>query len=79
MLKIIQFTSLVIFIALSIFNIATHNFTFVPYTSLLLGVIFLVTGIIELQKDKKKFANYFAGYILIAATLYNFFVFIQGF
>ncbi|MEC1398081.1 hypothetical protein [Peribacillus simplex] len=45
---------LVIFVlALSAYQLITGNFELMPYSMLFLGAIMLVTGLVELQEDKK--------------------------
>lgn len=52
-----------------------RNFDLMPFMILSLGAFMLVTGLVELQKDRRKFE----GYMCIVASLFIFFVSIQGF
>lgn len=79
MLKLLRIILSVAVIALSIFSLITENNEFIakiiPYLMLLLGASMLVTGLIELQKNKKGFW----GYMSIVVSLFVFFVAIKGF
>jgi hypothetical protein len=72
--KLLRMILSIIAVALSVFGLITEN-NVIPYLLLLLGASMLITGLIELQKDKKGFW----GYIGIAGSLFLFFVVIQGF
>lgn len=75
MLKIVRiFLSIVVFV-LAGFMLLTQNFEYMSYLMLLLGVSILLTGVIELKKDKYAFT----GYLSIFAALFVFYVSIQGF
>ncbi|MFS0762316.1 MULTISPECIES: DUF3953 domain-containing protein [Peribacillus] len=65
----------IIVLALSAYQLITENFELMPYSMLFLGAIMLVTGLSELQKDRKGFW----GYMSIGISLFVFFVSIQGF
>ncbi|MFD6210424.1 MULTISPECIES: DUF3953 domain-containing protein [unclassified Peribacillus] len=65
----------IIVLALSAYQLITENFELMPYSMLFLGAIMLVTGLSELQKDRKGFW----GYMSIVISLFVFFVSIQGF
>jgi hypothetical protein len=74
-LKIVRVTLAIIVIALSEYQLITGNFVLMPYSMLFLGATMLVTGLVELQKDRKRFW----GYMSIVISLFLFFVSIQGF
>lgn len=65
----------IITLGLIVYTKITENYNFTSYMFLLLGLIILLGGIRELQKDRKNFW----GYIGIIASLFVFFVSIQGF
>ncbi|MED3908378.1 DUF3953 domain-containing protein [Peribacillus simplex] len=66
---------LVIFVlALSAYQLITGNFELMPYSMLFLGAIMLVTGLVELQEDRK---GGFLGCVVV--SLFLFFVSMQGF
>ncbi len=75
MIKIIRVIFSIITIALSGYSLATQNFEFMPFMMFSLGVTMLVTGLTELKRKPKSFW----GYMNIAASLFVFFVSIQGF
>ncbi|MFE4814435.1 DUF3953 domain-containing protein [Peribacillus simplex] len=74
-MKIVRVTLAIIVIALSAYQLITENFELMPYSMLFLGATMLVTGLVELQKDRKRFG----GYMSIVVSLFLFFVSIQGF
>lgn len=65
----------IIVLALSDYQQITQNFELMPYSMLVLGTMMLVTGLAELQKDRKGFW----GYMSIIVSLFAFFVSIQEF
>ncbi|MFS0605579.1 DUF3953 domain-containing protein [Peribacillus frigoritolerans] len=65
----------IIVLALSAYQLITENFELMPYSMLFLRSIMLVTGLAELQKDRKGFW----GYMSIVVSSFLFFVSIQGF
>ncbi|MGM1033685.1 MAG: DUF3953 domain-containing protein [Bacillota bacterium] len=65
----------IIVLALSAYQLITENFELMPYSMLFLGAIMLVTGLAELQKDRKGFW----GYMSLVASSFLFYVSIQGF
>jgi len=75
LLKIIRAISSVIGIVLAGYGLVTQNFKFMPFMMFSLGITMLVAGLIELKRKPKSFW----GYMNIAATLFLFFVSIQGF
>ncbi|CAH0314163.1 hypothetical protein SRABI96_05136 [Peribacillus sp. Bi96] len=74
-MKMIRIILAIIVLALSAYQLITENFELMPYSMLFLGAIMLVTGLSELQKDRKGFW----GYMSIVISLFVFFVSIQGF
>lgn len=74
MLKILRIIFSVIVITLAGYSLITKNFEFMSYLMLFLGAFMLVTGLVELQKDRKRFE----GYMFIIVSLFIFFVSIQG-
>ena len=75
MLKIFRIILSIITMGLSVFSLITKNFEYIPYLMLSLGATMLVAGLIELQKNSKEFWGYFG----IVASLFVFYVAIQGF
>ncbi|MEP9409706.1 DUF3953 domain-containing protein [Peribacillus frigoritolerans] len=65
----------IIVLALSAYQLITENFELMPYSMLFLGAIMLVTGLAELQKDRKGFW----GYMSLVVSSFFFYVSIQGF
>ncbi|MBT2664196.1 YczI family protein [Bacillus sp. ISL-4] len=63
-----------IVLAVSVYQLITGNFDLMPYSMLFLGALMLVTGLVELQKDRK---GGFFGCVVV--SLFLFFVSIQGF
>jgi hypothetical protein len=75
MLKRLRIFLSVIVLILSVYSLITQNFKLMPYSMFLLGAIILVTGLMELKKDKKEFW----GYVCIIVSLFAVYVSIQGF
>ena len=65
----------VIVVILSGYSLLTQSFKVMPYSMLLLSALILVTGLIELQKNKKEFW----GYLCIVVSLFALSGSIQGF
>ncbi|MFD2170883.1 DUF3953 domain-containing protein [Tumebacillus lipolyticus] len=65
----------IVVIVLSSYSLLTKDFEWMPYSMLFLGAFFLSSGVIELQKEGKRFL----GYMTIVVSLFIFFVSIQGF
>ena len=65
----------IVVIVLSGYSLITHTFELMPYYMFFLGVLILVTGLAELQKDRKGFW----GYMNIAISLFIFFASTQAF
>ncbi|MET3317557.1 DUF3953 domain-containing protein [Peribacillus butanolivorans] len=74
-MKIVRIILAIIVLALSAYQLITWNFELMPYSMLFLGAIMLVTGLAELQKDRKGFS----GYMSIVVSSFLFFVSILGF
>ncbi|MDM5291889.1 DUF3953 domain-containing protein [Peribacillus simplex] len=64
----------VVVLVLSSYSLITET-ELMPYYMFFLGALSLVTGLVELQKDRKGFW----GYMSIVISLFVFFVSIQGF
>jgi Protein of unknown function (DUF3953) len=75
MLKGLRVFLSVIVVMLSGYSLLTQSFKLMPYSMLLLSALILVTGFIELQKNKKEFW----GYVCIVVSLFALSGFIQGF
>ncbi|PEJ33297.1 hypothetical protein CN689_12260 [Peribacillus butanolivorans] len=75
MLKILRIAFSIIVLILSGYGLITENFELSSYMIFFLGALMLVTGLAELQKDRKRFW----GYMSIIVSLYAFFVSIHGF
>ncbi|MGO4184988.1 DUF3953 domain-containing protein [Paenibacillus sp. TAF43_2] len=65
----------IIVFGLSCYSLTTKNFEMMPYLMFFLAIFMLVTGLAELQKDRKSFW----GYMSIIVFLFALFVSIQGF
>ena len=74
-MKIIKVLLGITVIAISSYSLITRNSELMPIMMLFLGTFMLVTGLVELQKDRKRFE----GYMSILVSLFIFFVSIQGF
>ncbi|WP_419962338.1 DUF3953 domain-containing protein [Psychrobacillus sp. BM2] len=74
-MKITRILLGVIVIAFSIYILISRNYELMPFMMLLFGTFMLLSGLVELQKDRKKFE----GYMFIIVSLFIFFVFIQSF
>lgn len=74
-MKILRIILVIIVIALSIYILISRNFELMPFMMLFLGAFMLLTGLAELQKDRKGFV----GYMSIIVSLFIFFVSAQGF
>ncbi|MGE7763234.1 DUF3953 domain-containing protein [Peribacillus sp. NPDC097895] len=66
--------TIVVFV-LSGYSLITQTLELMPYYMFFLGALILVTGLAEIQKDRKGFW----GYINIAISLFVFFASIQAF
>lgn len=75
MLKRLRIFLSVIVLILSVYSLITQNFKLMPYSMFLLGTIILVTGLLELKRDKKEFW----GYVCIIVSLFAVYVSVQGF
>ncbi|MFD1065075.1 DUF3953 domain-containing protein [Oceanobacillus locisalsi] len=65
----------IVIIVLAGYSMITQNFGLAPYYLFLLGVVIVITGGISIQQSKKDFW----GYICIIASLFVFYVSVQGF
>ncbi|MGE7759662.1 DUF3953 domain-containing protein [Peribacillus sp. NPDC097895] len=65
----------IVVIVLSGYSLITQTFELLPYYMFFLGALTLMTGLAELQKDRKGFW----GYMNIAISLFIFFVSKQAF
>ncbi|MFJ7994424.1 DUF3953 domain-containing protein [Peribacillus frigoritolerans] len=66
----------IVVIVLSSYGLITESKTeLMPYCMFFLGTLIMVTGLAELQKDRKGFV----GYMFIVISLFIFFVSIQEF
>jgi len=75
LIKTIRAIFSIITLALAGYGLATQNFKFMPFMMFSLGVTMLMAGLMELKRKPKSFW----GYMNIAASLFVFFVSIQGF
>lgn len=75
MLKGLRVFLSIIVVVLSGYGLLTQSFQIMPYSMLLLSALILVTGFIELQKNKKEFW----GYGCIVVSLFTLSGCIQGF
>ncbi|MFD9627359.1 DUF3953 domain-containing protein [Peribacillus muralis] len=71
-MKIVKIILALIVLGLSAYQLITENFV-IPYYMLILGAFMLVTGLVELQKDRK---GGFLGCVIV--SLFLFFVSLQG-
>lgn len=74
LLTILRVLLSIIVVAIAGYGLMTQNFEFQAYMFLFLGLVMLVSGIQEFQKDKK-----LMGWLLIAVFAFLQFVFIQSF
>ncbi|MBX9958094.1 DUF3953 domain-containing protein [Peribacillus simplex] len=74
-MKVVRIILAIIVLALSAYQLITENFELMPYSMLFLGAIMLVTGLAELQKDRKGFW----GYMNIVISLFIFIFYIPYF
>jgi len=74
-MKKLRIIFLIVTIALAGMTIINKNFNFTPYTASAAGVTILLTGIIEIQQDKKAFS----GYLLVLLSVFIFFASILEF
>lgn len=74
MLRILRYIFSVLGLLFAVYGLITQNFTFSPYMILFLGLMFLVMGLEEFQKERKAY-----GWLLVIVFLFSLFVSIQGF
>ncbi|MBL3645913.1 DUF3953 domain-containing protein [Bacillus sp. RHFB] len=65
----------IVVIVLSSYSLITQTFELMPYYMFFLGAFMLVTGLAEIQKDRKGFW----GYMNIVISLFLFFFYIPYF
>jgi len=75
LIKTIRVIFSIITLALAGYGLVTQNFKFMPFMMFSLGVTMLMAGLMGLKRKPKSFW----GYMNIAASLFVFFVSIQGF
>lgn len=73
MLKIIRMIIASIVIVLACYSLITENFKFMPYMMFFLGVSMMISGLMELQRERKSLW----GYMNIGISIFVFFVSIQ--
>ena len=73
-MKLTRIIFVLIIISLSTYSLISRNFDTMPFVMMLLGAFMLLTGLSELQKDRKKFE----GYLFIVVSLFIFSVTILG-
>ena len=66
-MKLTRIIFALIIIALSTYSLISRNFESMSFVMMLLGAFMLLTGLSELQKDRKKFE----GYILLLLYLFS--------
>lgn len=74
MLTILQILFAALTLGLAIFGLLTENFDYQYLMTLSMGVMILVMGVRELQKEKKAFA-----YFMILTAAFMLYVSIEGF
>lgn len=74
MLKISRIIVSILVLTLSSYSLITENYVLIPYMVLSLGLLMVMAGVAELQKNKKSILGYFS----IIASFFVFFVFIRG-
>ncbi|ASS95290.1 DUF3953 domain-containing protein [Peribacillus simplex] len=74
-MKIVRIILVIVVIVLSGYSLITQTLELMPYYMFFLGALILVTGLAELQKDRKGFW----GYMNIAISLFVFLASIQYF
>ncbi|MFV8828513.1 DUF3953 domain-containing protein [Alkalihalobacterium sp. APHAB7] len=75
MLKKLRLVSSIMVTGLALFSMITGNMATSPYLLLFLSKTIMLTGILELQRDRKAFW----GYMSIGVSLFVLLVSIQGF
>ncbi|MFU2016560.1 DUF3953 domain-containing protein [Peribacillus butanolivorans] len=71
MLKILRIAFSIIVLILSGYGLITENFELSSYMIFFLGALMLVTGLAELQKDRKRFWGYMSIIVSIQGFLLN--------
>lgn len=72
MLKIIRGILAVIVVFLSCYNLITDKYEIIPYAQLILGLIFLITGVIEIQEKQKRNAiiSFLTAILVLFVSIY---------
>ncbi|CAH0251419.1 hypothetical protein SRABI96_03188 [Peribacillus sp. Bi96] len=73
-MKLVRIILVIIVLALSTYQLITRNIELMPYSMFFLGAYMLVTGLAELQKDRK---GGFLGCVVV--SLFLFYVSIDAF
>ncbi|RDW17303.1 YczI family protein [Oceanobacillus chungangensis] len=74
MLKILRYVFSLIGILFAAYGLITKNFEFQSYMILFLGLMMLVMGLEEFQKERKAY-----GWLFVVVCVFSLFVSIQGF
>ncbi len=74
-MKMVKIILALVVILLSGYSLITQTFELMPYYMFFLGAFMLMSGLAELQKDRKGFW----GYMNIVISLFIFFVYIPDF
>ncbi|PHD71575.1 hypothetical protein COF64_23495 [Bacillus sp. AFS043905] len=74
-MKVVRTILAIVVIVLSGYSLITQTFELMPYYMFILGAFILVSGFIELQKDRKGFW----GYMNIVISLFIFIFYIPYF
>ncbi|MDC3424504.1 DUF3953 domain-containing protein [Aquibacillus sp. 3ASR75-11] len=74
MLKILRYVFSVVGILFAVYGLITKNLEFQPYMMLFLGLMMLVMGLEEFQKERKAY-----GWLFFVVFLLSLFVSIKGF
>lgn len=74
MLKILRYILSLVIIIIAAYGLITKNFEFQSLMTLLLGLMMLVMGLEEFQKERKTY-----GWLLVVVFLFSLFVSVQGF
>jgi hypothetical protein len=74
MLRILRYVFAIIGFSLAVYGLITKNFEFQSYMIFTLGLMILVMGLEEFQKERKA-----SGWLLVAVSIFSLFVSVQGF
>ncbi|SET94037.1 Protein of unknown function [Salinibacillus kushneri] len=72
MLKILRYIFSIIAMVFAVYGLITSDFNFQPYMMFFLGLMLLVMGVEEFQKERKAY-----GWLLVVVFLFLLFVSIQ--